>query len=285
MQGRGWQPGPLWQEGVRGGVYNRGPPVPLQSLQSSFRQGPRGSCGAVPVGAPHAPSPPIGWLYWHANEGARHFRRQIKRHFLFLAELGGGDGVARGWARAEAGVPPSGAEAGAGAGPRRAAAPRREAAGDAAAALRAPSGRYDPGPVPRRRPRPCPAQARGVRTAAPPRPAHSPRPPHEARDALPARGWRPGWRPSPSASRGRRGCRRGGGRGVGRAERGGGARGGRWPGRPPGASPRRRAPGAWAGSSREWPPRSAVRGRGAAVGLGPGQGGARAGGCAQADAG
>lgn len=53
-------------------------------------------------------------------------------------------------ARAEAGVPPRGAEAGAGPGRARGEAARHETA------LRAPSGRYDPGPAPRRRPRPGP---------------------------------------------------------------------------------------------------------------------------------
>ena len=49
-------------------------------------------------------SPPIGWLQWYANEGTRHFRRPIERHCPFLAELGGGDGVARG-GRAPSGGP------------------------------------------------------------------------------------------------------------------------------------------------------------------------------------
>lgn len=107
-------------------------------------------------------------------------------------------------ARAEAGVPPRGAEAGAGPGRARREAARHETA------LRAPSGRYDPGPAPRRRPRPAKSRLR-------PRPAHT-RGRLTNAAALSGRGVRgPNGAGRPSASRGSGvvGGRRGAGSGGG----------------------------------------------------------------------
>lgn len=91
---------------------------------------------------------------------------------------------------------------------------RREAAADAAA-LRAPSGRYAPGPAPRRRPRPGPRSPDGG--SAPFRP--HPRPPHESRGVLRAAGSRPERCRSSLRVTWDRGGRRGAGRG--RAGKGG----------------------------------------------------------------
>lgn len=144
---------------------------------------------------------------------------------------------------------------------------RREAAGDAVA-LQAPSGRYDPGPAPRRRPRP--GRAREVRAAAPPRPAHtrgrltnpeaSSRRGFAARTVpvVPPRHVQPGGRRGAGPWRGRVrdwGPVAGGG-GVGMAEKGrggeegaraGGGRLGSYPARP-GSSPEWRR--AWAAEIR-----------------------------------
>lgn len=147
----------------------------------------------------------------------RHFRRQIERHFLFLAELGGGDRVARGWARAEAGVPPRWAKAGVG--------PGGAGRGETRQRTRRRSGRPAVGtpPAPRRRPRPGPRSPDGG--SAPFRP--HPRPPHESRGVLRAAGSRP--------ERCRSSLRvtwdRGGRRGAGRDGTGPGGEGAARPGR------------------------------------------------------
>lgn len=136
------------------------------------------------------------WLSWEEGTGSRGGVRALRRGSRRA-------GRRRAWAPAGRG----GAQ--------------REAASDAAA-FRAPSGRYAPGPAPRRRPRPGPRSPGGG--SAPSRP--HPRPPHESRGVLRAAGSRPERCRSSLRVTWDRGGRRGAGRGgLGRGGRGAGSPG------------------------------------------------------------